>query len=68
MSYSVTVTGHKEGLADEAAQEFEEGVAARARAFVAELEGVTTAQMHGVATGTTDLLAEAGEPSSEPAE
>lgn len=43
MSYSISITGHKDHDTEDAAHAFEEGVAAKAREFVATLEGVTSA-------------------------
>ena len=45
MSYSISINGHKDTTSDDESRAFEEDVAAKARAFVASLEGVSNAQM-----------------------
>jgi hypothetical protein len=55
MSYSITISGHKDaGSADES-RAFEEDVAEAARIFVSELDGVTSATFSGGNIGTKDL-------------
>jgi len=45
MSYSISVNGHKDTTSEDESVAFEQDVAAKARAFVATLEGVSNAQM-----------------------
>jgi hypothetical protein len=55
MSYSITIAGHKGTQTDAESKEFEEAQAEKARAFVAELEGVQSATFSGGRIGTRDL-------------
>jgi hypothetical protein len=45
MSYYITISGHTASESVEESKAFEEEVAAKAREFVATLEGVTAANM-----------------------
>jgi hypothetical protein len=43
MSYTINVNGHKDGLSEDEARQFEEQVRDKALSFVASLDGVTAA-------------------------
>ena len=45
MSYFLSISGHKDTTGVEESKAFEEDVAAKAREFVATLEGITSATM-----------------------
>jgi len=47
MSYSISITGHKDHDSEQAAEEFESDVADKAAALIAELPGVTGATFYG---------------------
>ncbi len=57
MSYSINISGHKDGLQGDEARAFEEDVAAKARDFVAQLEGVNSATGSFGLIGQQDLKA-----------
>jgi hypothetical protein len=55
MSYSISISGHKEVSNAEEGKAFEEEVAAKAKEFVANLEGVTSAMLSGANVGSVNL-------------
>ena len=56
MSYSISISGHKDVADGEEGKAFEEEVAAKARELVAALEGVTVATGSFGNIGTQNLL------------
>lgn len=56
MSYSITISGHKDGLTADEARDFERGILDEARRFAGGLEGVTTATASTTETGYVNLL------------
>jgi len=70
VSYTISISGHKDTAGPDEARAFEEDVAAKAREFVGSLEGVTVASMSGGIIGTvrlTQTVEPAREPVTEPA-
>jgi hypothetical protein len=57
VTYSINVSGHKDTLSEEESREFETAALEKARTFVAELEGVTSASFSGGSVGGHDLTA-----------
>lgn len=57
MSYSISISGHKDTADTDESRTFEEGIAAQAREFVATLEGATAAQGSFGTIGAQNLLA-----------
>lgn len=55
MSYSISISGHKNVKDAEEGKAFEEAVAEQAREFVAGLEGVSSATISGQHIGQKDL-------------
>ena len=58
MSYSISVSGHKETESTEESKEFESTIIDEARKFVSALEGVSFAQVTTGHSGTVNLLEE----------
>jgi hypothetical protein len=58
MSYSLTVNGHNDTTGEDESRAFEEEVAAKAREFVASLDGVTLATGSFGTLGAVDLRAD----------
>ncbi len=56
MSYSINISGHKQVADADEGKSFEEDVAAKARAFVATLEGVAAASGSFGHIGAQNLL------------
>ena len=56
MSYSISISGHKDTSGEDESRAFEEDVAAKAREFVASLEGVTSASGSFGVIGAQNLL------------
>ncbi len=68
MSYSISISGHKDVADAEQGRAFEEKVARKARAFVAALEGVNSAQGSFGHIGAQDLrVPVTTEPAPDPA-
>lgn len=63
MSYSISISGHKDVASSDEGRAFEETVAEAAREFVAGLEGVTGASMSAGHLGYMNLM-DAQEPTS----
>lgn len=61
MSYTITITGHREAGSVEEAQTFELELADKARGLVGELEAVTSATGVFSSLGQVDLTQPAGE-------
>ena len=59
MSYTITITGHDPAAGGERADEAEQQLLHRARTFVSDLPGVSSAAITTAASGTVDLLAQA---------
>jgi len=57
MSYSINISGHKDTSGEDESRAFEEDVAAKARKFVASLEGVSSAMGSFGVIGQQDLKA-----------
>ncbi len=58
MSYSISIGGHKDTESEEESKAFEKDVAAKARDFVATLEGVSYATMTSGHLPQQDLTTE----------
>lgn len=56
LSYSITISGHKTVQSPEDGKAFEEKIAAKARDFVAGLEGVSYASIAGERIGSVNLM------------
>jgi hypothetical protein len=61
MSYNINVSGHKDVETQEEGKAFEEEIAAKAKDFVASLEGVTSAYGSFGSLGSIDLQEKAEE-------
>lgn len=59
MSYSISISGHKDMESPEAGKAFEEEIAAKAREFVSNLEGATYANATFGLIGAVNLLVDA---------
>jgi hypothetical protein len=57
MSYSISISGHKDTSGEDESRAFEEDVAQKARDFVASLEGVSSATGSFGVIGQQDLKA-----------
>ena len=55
MTYSISISGHKDTSGEDESRAFEEDVAAKAEAFVGTLEGVTSATLSGAHVGSVNL-------------
>jgi hypothetical protein len=56
MSYSISINGHKQTGGEDESRSFEEETAAKAREFVASLEGVTSATGSFGVIGSQNLM------------
>ena len=55
MSYSISISGHKDVADADEGRVFEESVVAKAKQFVNQLEGVTSATLSGGSVGSVNL-------------
>jgi hypothetical protein len=57
VSYSISISGHKETASEEESKAFEEAVMEKAKEFISTLEGVTSGWFSGGHIGGHDLTA-----------
>jgi hypothetical protein len=55
MSYTISISGHKDGLSPDEAKEFEQAQADTAKRLVSELDDVTSASFSGGNIGGINL-------------
>lgn len=70
MSYSISISGHRDFASPEEAKAFEESLVEQVKAFVAELPSVDSASISTTQLGVQSLTETAGaepEPAAEPA-
>ena len=55
MSYSISISGHKDVTDPDEGKAFEQNIATKAKQFVTQLEGVTSATLFGGNIGSVNL-------------